>query len=63
MLSPFRAHVPPGIEVVRLAPPALLGSPLECIYWSRPSAEAWIRAGQEQASAIKHSIANCFERK
>jgi len=63
MLSPFRAHVPPGIEVVRLAPPALLGSPLECIYWSRPNAEAWIRAGQEQASAIKHSIANCFERK
>jgi NTE family protein len=63
MLSPFRAHVPPGIEVVRLAPPALLGSPLECIYWSRANAEAWIRAGQEQAFAIKHSIANCFERK
>ena len=27
------------------------------------NAEAWIRAGEEQASAIKHSIANCFERK
>jgi NTE family protein len=62
MLSPFRAHVPPGIEVIRLAPPALLGSPLEAIYWTRPNAQAWIRAGQEQASAIKHSIANCFER-
>ncbi len=63
MLSPFRAQVPPGIEVIRLAPPALLGKPLEAIYWTRPNAEAWIRAGQEQASAIKHSIANCFERK
>jgi NTE family protein len=62
MLSPFRAHVPPGIEVIRLAPPALLGRPLEAIYWTRPNAQAWIRAGQEQASAIKHSIANCFER-
>jgi predicted acylesterase/phospholipase RssA len=62
MLSPFRAHVPAGIEVIRLAPPALLGRPLEAIYWTRPNAQAWIRAGQEQASAIKHSIANCFER-
>ena len=63
MLSPFRAEVPSGIEVIRLAPPALLGRPLEAIYWTRPNAEAWIRAGQEQATAIKHSIANCFERK
>jgi NTE family protein len=62
MLSPFRAHVPAGLEVIRLAPPALLGTPLEAIYWTRPNAAAWIRAGQEQASAIKHSIANCFER-
>jgi len=62
MLSPFRAHVPAGIQVIRLAPPALLGKPLESIYWTRPNAAAWIRAGQDQASAIKHSIANCFER-
>jgi NTE family protein len=62
MLSPFRAYVPPGIEVVRLAPPALLGPPLASLYWTRPNAEAWIRAGQDQASAIKHSITNCFER-
>jgi NTE family protein len=62
MLSPFRAHVPHGIRLIRLAPPALLGKPLESIYWTRPNAAAWIRAGQEQASAIKHSIANCFER-
>ncbi len=63
MLSPFRAQVPPGIEVVRLAPPALLGRPLEAIYWTRANAQAWIRAGHDQALAIKHSIANCFERK
>jgi NTE family protein len=62
MLSPFRAQVPPGIQVIRLGPPALLGRPLEAIYWTRPNALAWIRAGHEQASAIKHSIANCFER-
>jgi NTE family protein len=62
MLSPFRAHVPPGVEVIRLAPPALLGPPLESLKWTRANAQAWVRAGQEQASAIKHSIANCFER-
>jgi NTE family protein len=62
MLSPFRAHVPDGIKVVRLTPPGLLGSPLQSLYWTRPNAQAWIRAGQDQASAIKHSIANCFER-
>jgi NTE family protein len=62
MLSPFRAQVPLGIEVLRLAPPRLLGSPLEAIYWTRANAQAWIRAGEEQAATIKHSIANCFER-
>jgi NTE family protein len=61
-ISPFRAHVPPGIEVIRLAPPALLGPPLQSLYWTRPNAQAWIRAGQEQAHAIKHSITKCFER-
>lgn len=62
ILSPFRETVPTGMEVLRLAPPELLGRPLEAIYWTRANAEAWIRAGQEQAAAIKHSIANCFER-
>jgi NTE family protein len=62
-LSPFRAPAPGGIEVIRLGPPALLGRPLEAIYWTRANAEAWIRAGEEQALAIKHSITNCFERK
>jgi NTE family protein len=62
MASPFRAVVPPGIEVMRLGPPRLLGKPLESIYWTRANAEAWIRAGEEQAAGLKHSIANCFER-
>jgi len=62
MLSPFRAVVPSGVEVVRLSPPKLLGKPLESLYWTRANAEAWIRSGEEQAAAIKHSIANCFER-
>jgi NTE family protein len=59
---PFRAQVPTGIQVVRLAPPKLLGPPLESLHWTRANAEAWIRAGEEQGAAIKHSIANCFER-
>ena len=62
LMSPFRAEVPGSIEVIRLAPPRLLGAPLESIYWTRANAEAWIRAGEEQASAIKHSIGNCFAR-
>lgn len=61
-LSPFREEMP-GIDVIRLAPPALLGRPLEAIYWTRRNAQSWISAGQQQALAIKHSIANCFERK
>jgi predicted acylesterase/phospholipase RssA len=62
MLSPFQAVVPAGMEVVRLAPPRLLGAPLEAIYWTRANAADWIRAGEEQAGELKHSIANCFER-
>ncbi len=62
VLSPFREVVPQSMEVIRLAPPQLLGKPLEAIYWTRANAEAWIRAGQEQAAAIKHSITNCFAR-
>jgi NTE family protein len=61
-LSPFREVVPEGIEVIRLAPPGLLGTPLEAVYWTRSNAEAWIRAGEDQAASIKHSIANCFAR-
>jgi NTE family protein len=61
-VSPFRAEVPAGLEVFRLAPPKLLGPPRESLYWTRANAEAWIRAGEEQAAVIKHSIVNCFER-
>jgi len=61
-LSPFRAPLVSGIDVIRLAPPRLLGPPLQSIYWTRANAESWIRAGEEQGAAIKHSIANCFER-
>jgi NTE family protein len=61
-ISPFRAQVPAGMEVVRLAPAKLLGPPLASLYWTRANAEAWVRAGEEQGAAIKHSIANCFAR-
>jgi hypothetical protein len=61
-VSPFRPEVPASMEVIRLGPPTLLGPPLESLHWTRANAEAWIRAGEEQGIAIKHSIANCFER-
>jgi NTE family protein len=62
VLSPFRAPAPAGLELIRLAPHKLLGAPLEAIYWSRKNAEAWTQAGERDAAAMKHSIANCFER-
>jgi len=61
-LSPFREVVSSDIDIIRLGPPKLLGAPLEAVYWTRSNAEAWIRAGEEQANSIKHSIANCFAR-
>ncbi|HLG95658.1 MAG TPA: patatin-like phospholipase family protein [Bryobacteraceae bacterium] len=63
VLSPFRASVPSQMEVIRVGPRRLLGAPLECIHWSRQNAENWIAAGERDAAAIKHTIANCFERK
>jgi NTE family protein len=62
-LSPFRDITPPHLEVIRIAPPALLGSPLEAIRWRRENVENWIRAGELAGAAVKHSIATCFERK
>jgi predicted acylesterase/phospholipase RssA len=62
LLSPFRAIVPASMKVVRLAPPKLLGAPLDAIYWKRSNVEEWIRAGEQEAAAIKHSIPICFER-
>ena len=60
LLSPFRAIVPASMKVVRLAPPKLLGAPLDAIYWKRSNVEQWIRAGERDAAAIKHSIPICF---
>jgi predicted acylesterase/phospholipase RssA len=61
LLSPFRAVIPPSLEVVTVTPPKLLGSPIESIYWTRENAAEWIRQGQRDAAQIKHPIANCFE--
>jgi len=63
VLSRFRAVVPPSIEVVTLTPQALLGGPLEAIRWKRENVEEWIRQGERDAAAMKHSIADCFEAK
>jgi NTE family protein len=63
VLSSFRAVVPPGMKVIRIAPPTLLGRPLESLYWSHGNAAKWIWQGQQDAGAIEHSIVNCFERK
>jgi NTE family protein len=37
MISPFRVHIPAGMQVLRLAPPALLGSPLESLNGPAPT--------------------------
>jgi NTE family protein len=63
LLSPFRARVPESMEVVRIAPPGLLGAPREAIYWKRSNIERWIQEGERDALAVKHSIPICFERK
>ncbi len=62
-LSSFRAVVPAELEVIRVAPPALLGPPLDSLRWKRKNVEAWVEAGRREAARVKHSIANCFERK
>ena len=63
VLSPFRAIVPPGMEAIRIAPPKLLGRPLESLYWTHRNAVQCIQQGQEDAARVEHSIGNCFERK
>lgn len=62
ILSPFQAEVPSSIEVITVTPPALLGKPLDAIYWKRSNIERWIEAGARDAAAVKHSIPICFER-
>ncbi|HEY6393624.1 MAG TPA: patatin-like phospholipase family protein [Bryobacteraceae bacterium] len=61
-ISSFRAVVPSSVEVITVVPAALLGAPAEMLYWSRANAEKWIGQGESDALALKHSIANCFER-
>ncbi len=56
-LSSFHPVVPTSLKVVRIAPPALLGSPLSAIYWNRENAEQWIRAGERDAA---HATATIF---
>jgi NTE family protein len=59
-LSPFRAMIPAHLNVVRIAPRALLGAPLEAIYWERRNAEQWIQAGERDASQIEHCMLTMF---
>jgi len=61
MLSSFQPSVPASLKILRLAPPKLLGAPLDAIYWKRTNVEKWIRNGERDAEAIKHSIPICFE--
>jgi predicted acylesterase/phospholipase RssA len=62
-LSRFRPVVPPELEVIEIAPPALLGSAKASLYWSRENTGRWIEQGRRDALAQRHSIENCFERK
>jgi predicted acylesterase/phospholipase RssA len=50
-LSRFRPVVPKGLEVIRIAPPSLLGSGLDAIRWNRKNAERWIEQGRNDARA------------
>lgn len=63
LLSPFRAVVPQRMSVLTVKPARLLGPPLDSLYWKEENTGNWIRQGEQDALAIKHSIANCFEAK
>jgi NTE family protein len=60
LLSPFQAVAPASMKVIRVTPPKLLGAPLDSIYWKRSNVQEWIRAGERDANAIKHSIPICL---
>jgi NTE family protein len=62
VMSPFRPVVPRSLDVVRIMPPALLGSPLEALRWKESNARRWIEAGERAGERAKHSIENCFKR-
>jgi len=61
--SPFRATVPSTLQTITVMPSRLLGPPLDSLYWNQENTGNWIRQGELDALAIKHSIANCFEAK
>jgi NTE family protein len=61
VLSPFRAPPTPSVESITVGPSSLLGPPLDSIYWKRENIERWIRQGEAEANALKHSIVNCFK--
>ncbi len=62
LISPFHAVTPASMPIVKVGPAKLLGSPTDSLYWSRKNVEEWIRQGERDATAIKHSIADCFGR-
>jgi NTE family protein len=49
LLAPNRPTHDPGIEIITVMPPALLGSFKEMLYWTRANTEAWIRRGEQDA--------------
>jgi predicted acylesterase/phospholipase RssA len=52
LLAPNRPTHDSGLEVITVMPPGLLGSFREMLYWTRPNTEAWIRQGEQDASAV-----------
>lgn len=54
-LSRFRPVLPKGLDVLKIAPPGLLGTGREALWWSRKNVERWIEAGRKDAQAALSS--------
>jgi NTE family protein len=50
LLAPHLPTHDPGLEVITVMPPTLLGSFREMLYWTRANTEAWIQRGEQDAS-------------
>ena len=61
--SRFRPTPPAGLDMVKIAPAAPLGSGVAALCWSKENALRWIEMGRRDALAQRHSIQDCFERK
>ena len=61
-ISRFKPEPPGQLEIVRIGPPAVMGSGRDMLCWTRENAERWIEMGRRDALEEKHSIQNCFER-